>query len=73
LVASVNVRELHEHMINLILDGNGDDRVLVRVHTGDPAAEAVMDSADWLVAEVFPAGAGDDFVVLTARRADDTR
>jgi hypothetical protein len=62
----VNVRELHACLVDLILDGNGENRVLVRVHTDDPAAEAVMDRADWPVDDVFPAGGGDDFVVLTA-------
>jgi len=71
-LASVKVRELQAHLVDLILNGDGDNRVLVRVHTGNPAAEAVLDGADWLVAEVFPAGAGDDFVVVTANRVEDT-
>jgi hypothetical protein len=68
----VNVRELHARLVDLILDGHGNHRVLVRVHTGDPAAEAVMDRADWPVDGMFPAGGGDDFVVLTAH-AEGTR
>jgi len=72
-LAAVKVRELHAHLVDLILDGNGGDRVLVRVLVDDPAVEAVLASADWAVAEVFPAGGGDDFVVVTARRAEATR